>query len=135
MPDTEEPPEIGPEQLDAVLRYLPIFSQPGYVFGEWHMPEGQFPFYAYNDEVMEFIQELSNQDIVYVFNWVEWQEEAQRYMTDPEALQQADLLTLRRLLVTHLRTDRFVEGHLASMMENAHITAILRRMSDIRDQM
>ncbi len=58
MPDTEEPPEIGPEQLDAVLRYLPIFSQPGYVFGEWHMPEGQFPFYAYNDQVIAFIQEL-----------------------------------------------------------------------------
>ncbi len=70
-----------------------------------------------------------------MFNWGEWQEEAQRYIADPEALQQADLLTLRRLLTTHLRNDRFVEGHLASMMENAHITAILRRMSDIRDQM
>lgn len=134
MSDKNNIPENGPEQLDAVLRYLPIFAQHGFTFGEWHMPEGQFPFYAMNDEVLEFIQALYDQDIVFVFNWGSWQEEAQRIMSEPAVLQQADLLTLRKLLTTHIRKDRFVEGHLASVLESGHITAILRRLQNIRDQ-
>jgi hypothetical protein len=35
----------------------------------------------------------------------------------------------------HVRADRFVEGHLASVLESGHITAILRRLRGIREQM
>ena len=45
------------------------------------------------------------------------------------ALASADLLTLRKLLTTHIRADRFTEGHL----ESGHITAILRQLKQIRD--
>ena len=126
-------PEIGPQQLDVVLRFLSIFERPGYVFGEWHSPKGQFPHYSMSREAMDFVQTLYDQRIIFSFDWMSWQEEAERYVSVPEALEAADLLVLRKLLTTHVRKDRFVEGHLASMLECGHITAILRRLKEIRE--
>jgi protein-tyrosine phosphatase len=124
-------PEIGPQQIDAILQYLPIFEKPGYKFGEWH----DSGYFSYSPEVDDFIQTLYRQEVVVPFDWTSWQEEARRYQSDPDALEAADLLTLRKLLTTHLRADRFVEGHLASALESGHITAILRRFREIRDGM
>ena len=135
MTSENDVPEVGPHQLDAVLRFLPIFEQPGYVFGEWHIAEGQFPYYSMHREAMEFVQALYDQQVVFSFDWSGWQKEAERFAADPGALQTADLLTLRKLLTTHFRKDRFVEGHLASMLECGHVTAILRRLGKIREQM
>jgi len=86
-------------------------------------------------EVDGFIRTLNEQNVLVPFDWPSWQEEAQRYRSDPEALAGANLLTLRRLLTTHVRADRFVEGHLASVLESGHITAILCRLREIREQM
>lgn len=122
--------EIGPEQIDAALAYLPIFERPGYRFGAWDQAG-----YCYSPEVNDFIQTLYAQDIVIRFDWPSWKESAQRYMEDPQAVDTSDLLTLRKLLTTHVRADRFVEGHLASVLESGHITAILRRLRRIRIQM
>ncbi|MBP1468929.1 hypothetical protein EYB53_024685 [Candidatus Chloroploca sp. M-50] len=33
---TPLPPPLRRAQLDALLAFLPIFAQPGYIFGEWH---------------------------------------------------------------------------------------------------
>ena len=135
MTGNSEVPEIRRPQLDAVLKFLPIFEQPGYVFGEWHSPEGQFPYYSMSREVMDFIEALSDQEIIFSFDWPSWQEEAVQYVSDPGAVEQADLLTLRKLLTLHVRKDRFVEGHLAHMLEDGHITAVLRQLNKIREQM
>ena len=134
MTSKDDVPEIGSRQLDAVLRFLPIFERPGYVFGEWHSPEGQFPYYSMSREVMDFCQALYDQQIVFSFDWPSWQDEAQRLYSDPAALERADLLTLRKLLTTHVRKDRFAEGHLAEMFECGHVTAILRRLKEVREQ-
>jgi hypothetical protein len=124
---------IQPEQLDAVLRFLPIFEQPGVVFGEWRSPEGQVPYYSMTGEAMDFFRAI--QPILFPFDWPSWQEEAEKYVVDPQALATAGLLALRKLLTTHVRKDRFVEGHFGAMLESGHITAILRRLREIREQM
>lgn len=84
---------------------------------------------------MDFVQALYDQQVVFSFDWTSWQEEARRYVSDPEALETADALTLRKLLTTHVRKDRFVEGHFVGMLECGHITAILRRLKEIRERM
>ena len=56
-------------------------------------------------------------------------------MADADALDGADLLTCRKLLTTDVRLDRFVDGHLAHNLETGQITAILRRLQQIRDKM
>jgi hypothetical protein len=128
-------PEIGPQHLDAILRFLPVFEEPGFSFGEWHSAEGQMPYYSMGRETTDFLQALYEQQIVYSFDWTRWQDEAKKFVSDPELLKEADLLVLRKLLTTHLRKDRFVEGHLADMLECGHITAVLRRLQEIREEM
>ena len=127
-------PAVGTQQLDAVLRFLPIFTQPNYTFGEWQGPEDSFPYFSMNRDTQAFIEALYEQNLVYSFDWTSWQEEAHRLMDNPQALETADLLILRKLLTTHVRADRFNEGHLASVLENGHITAILSRLKTIREE-
>jgi hypothetical protein len=119
-------------QAAAVLKFLPIFTQPGYSFGEWISPAGHFPFYSLSAEVSDFVEALYANGFVVSFDWPSWQSEAECFVTDPQALSQADLLDLQRLLTTHIRKDRFVEGHLATMLESGHITAILQRLAQLR---
>jgi hypothetical protein len=121
------------EQLDAVLRFLPKFEQPGVVFGEWRSPEGQVPYYSMTGEAMDFFRAI--RPILFPFDWTSWQEEAEKYVADPQALETADLLALRKLLTTHVRRNRFVEGHFGEMLESGHITAVLIRLKEIRGQM
>jgi len=63
-------PEIGQQQLDAVLRFLPIFEQPEYMFGEWRSPKGYFPYYSMSREAMDFVQALYDQRIIFSFDWM-----------------------------------------------------------------
>jgi len=135
MKDTHAIPDIGQGQLDAVLRFLPIFTRSGYRYAELQTPEGQLPYYAYSDEVMEFLQVVYDQQIIFSFDWPQWQDEAERLCLNSQALDRADLLTLRKLLTTHVRKERFCEGHLAGMFERGHIVAVLRRLETLRDQL
>ncbi len=128
-------PEIGLQQIDAILAYLPVFEKQDYQPGHWVEREGQFPYFAFSPEVDRFIAALYRQSIIIPFDWRSWSDEAKRYESDPDALEASDLLTLRRLLTAHVRADRFVEGHLAGLFQSGHVTAILRRLKDIHDSM
>ena len=130
-------PPITVENLDAVLRFLPIFQQPGYSYGEWvNLTDAhRRPYYDAGPDVTAFLQALSREGIVAPFDWMAWSSEADRLYRHPEALAVADLDTLRRLLTSHVRADRFGEGHLADMLEEGHITAILRRLAELRAAM
>lgn len=128
-------PEIGPEQLDVVLQYLTVFEEGAFAPGEWREPEGQFRWFSFRPEVEAFVRTLYEQGIILPFDWPNWTQEAEGYQVDPGNLDGVDLLTLRKLLTVHVRADRFAEGHLASMFENGHIVAILRRLRHIRESM
>ncbi len=127
-------PKIGKSQLDAVLKFLPVLDAPGYRFGEWIREEGHFPWFLYTADVIAFIGALSENDIIIQFSWMQW-EEGRRYLEEPESIQEANLLTLRKLLTANVRRERFCDGHLAGVLENGHIVAILPRLKEIRDDM
>ena len=133
-PTQDTIPEIGKSQLDAVLKSLPVLAAPGYKFGKWIKEEGHFPWFLYSADVIAFIHALYENDIIIQFSWMQW-EEGRRYLVEPASIQEADLLTLRKLLTANVRRDRFCEGHLAGVLENGHIVAILRRLKEIRDEM
>ena len=128
-------PEIGLQQIDAILEYLPVFEREDFQPGQWVERQGQFPYFAFSPEVDEFIHALYQQNVITPFDWRSWSDEAKRYRSDPDALEASDLLTLRKLLTAHVRADRFVEGHLAGLFKSGHIAAILRRLKDIHDSM
>lgn len=75
-------PELGGQNLDVVLRFLPVFGGPGYVFGAWHSPEGQFPYYSMSRETTDFWKTLHEQQIVFAFDWTSWQDEAEKLVSD-----------------------------------------------------
>ena len=66
-------------------------------------------------------------------DWVQWQDVAVEYVDLQEKIDSADVVTLKKLFTTHVRKDRFCEGHLATMFENGHIVALLRRLKEIRE--
>lgn len=46
----------------------------------------------------------------------------------PETLATADFETLRKLITTHIRTDRFVHGHWDSLLASGYIAKFLARL-------
>lgn len=127
--------QITVEQIDAVLPFLEVFETPGFSPGEMHIEEGRFPWFEESEDVIRFVEEVYENNLFVQFDWSSWQEEAEKYFESPEGLSSANLDTIRKLLTTHVRKDRFCEGHLAAMFESGHIVAILRRLQDIRREM
>jgi hypothetical protein len=135
MESNHEAPEITGEGIERVLAFLPIF-EPGYqdelytwtpsrkrADGTWNMP-----YVTYSPELLNFLGALGFAGFIQPYDWMSWQEEASRYVSEPDLLKDADLDTLRKLITLHVRRDRFVEGHLSEMIENGHIRAILYRL-------
>ena len=90
-------------------------------------------FWSYSPQVDAFQQDLNDLGFVYSFDWGEWQDEAERLTVTPGALDDADLLTLMKLLTLHVRKERFSGGHLANAFEQGWIVAILERLQDISE--
>lgn len=131
---TLEVPNLTSTRIDAVLAFLPQFDQPDLSAGTWRGGPGQFPYWDPNPQVQAFVQTLYDTEFVFDFDWGAWSDEAHRYTAGGAAvLANADLLTLRKLLTSYVRADRFSTGTLAEMFANGQIVAILRRLKLIRD--
>jgi hypothetical protein len=128
----EEDYIITAEDADALLRFLPELEKLNGQYGMWGENFGLPVYVNFNETVHELIQCLYDHGWVYPFDWGAWQGEADKYWNDPELLATADTEVLRKLLTTHVRQDRFCEGHLLTALEGGHIMAILKRIDDIR---
>jgi hypothetical protein len=78
------------------------------------------------------IQALYQHGWVLDFDWSEWQPVAERYARDPHLLRDAGLGTLRKLFTTHVRRERFCDGHLAEIARSGHLQALLARLAEVR---
>ena len=133
---TEGLPPITAGRIDAILPYLIRFEADDFSAGTWEAPKGQFPRFDPGEVVTAFIQALyDNGWVTPAFDWAEWRESAEGFVASPGRLDTADARTIQKLFTTHVRADRFCEGHLAAMFENGHIVALLRRLMMIRDRM
>jgi len=122
---------MTPKNIEAITRFLPVFEQDRYEFGVWSVEDDFLPSVQYSKDVDDFIGALYREGFVLTFDWPQWQDEAARIVEDPAVLQQANINTIQKLLTTHVRKDRFCEGHLLNMFEAGHISALLRRLSQI----
>ena len=112
------------------MKFLPVFSAPGYLFGEWVVNDGQFPWYKTGDEVDEFVKAVYANGWIMPFDWAKWRKDN----PDAEALETiggADVEHLQKLLTSIVRGNRFCEGVLAKAFESGTIIAILRRLGEI----
>ncbi len=88
-------------------------------------------FWSYSPKVDAFLKDLYDLGFVYSYDWGEWQDEAERLTTTEGALDDADLLTLVKLLTIHSRKERFSGGHIAGALEQGWIVAILERLQEL----
>ena len=79
-------------------------------------------------EVTALVEVLYALGFVTEFDWGAWEVDAERYSMSPELVSHADLNTCVQLLTTHVRKDRFCEGHLVDMISSGHVANILQRL-------
>lgn len=130
-----ESPLPGPADIDAVLAFLPIFETPGFKFAEERGGEKQadgsftMPYYELSDDASRFVKTLYDHGFILKgFKWSDWQHEAERLVNEPAAIESADLETICKLFTTHVRKDRFCEGHLTGTYDCGCINRILGRL-------
>jgi len=128
---------ISPDHVKVLLRYLPYFEQRDQSLGtppDVRTENGVaeiIPAFL-SRRAAAFVQACYDSGFVQAFDWPKWQSNAARLLKDEEAFfRTADLETLVKLLTTHIRKDRFVDGHLLCVMESGHIGRILRRLRDL----
>ncbi len=123
-----------PEAIAALAELLPEMASP--TTDRWHEPppgdDGVLTLpHMLSDRVEnEFVERAYAHKWVYDFDWPAWQDEAQRLHKDPSALHAATIDTLRKLITTYVRKERFCEGTLRSARHAGALTAILRRLAD-----
>jgi O-acetyl-ADP-ribose deacetylase len=133
----DDKPTITQEGIRRVLEFLPLFEE-GYdgelykwvTFKEQNEVM-QMPYVDYSPEVLRFRSALGSSGFIQPYDWMAWQEEASRYVNEPDLLKTAGLETLRKLFTLHVRRDRFVEGHFSEMIDTGHIRALLHRLKEL----
>ena len=109
---------IDDKKTAAVLQHLPaIGADPG--------------GFMDSDAYGQFYKALYDAGLIIQFDWMDWTGQAQEYVNRPELIEGADLDTVCKLLTTHVRNDRFCDGHLRSMILNGHMAAILHRLQEL----
>ncbi len=125
------------ERMDALLEFPPRFEPDGTAADECMSEEGDGcltdPAFDPSPELAAFEQALYGYGWIAEFDWPDWQDEATRLVGAPGALKTAGVGTLQKLFTSHLRKERFCEGHLAAMFECGHLAAALRRLKELRE--
>jgi hypothetical protein len=132
------------ERLAALVSYLPLFTAPDFEFGHWVIPQTGdpkiigFPYYSFSDSAGAFIDSAYQFEwIVERFDWEDWKDtnEATSLLENCDALAEASIEQLERLLTLCVRQDRFCEGAMNSAFQSGLIIGILRRASDILSEL
>jgi hypothetical protein len=122
---------------DRLLRHLPAFESPDLDTGELGggvQGDGTIvmPWWQASEGVIEFEQDVYESGaVLWGFDWMPWDEEARQLIDRTGVLRSVDLLACRKLLTTHVRANRFSDGHLAEVIESGHVAAVLRRIAHL----
>jgi hypothetical protein len=79
------------QQVESLLRFLPIFSHATEKHSRWHTKPGVFPWCELSNEASQFLKALHDEGFIAPFNWPDWQEGALSYFKSPEKLGPAEL--------------------------------------------
>lgn len=123
--------DLASADVDRLLQYLEYFEDSGSVFYEeinGYMRESQ--------EIGSFRKALDDIGFLMVFNWSDWLMENEIYRNlDHEldnSIMNADLETLRKLMTSYIRGDRFNEGLFISVCMKGHAAQILLRLRELK---
>jgi hypothetical protein len=126
-------------RIAAITPFLPIFEAiaPDDFAHLAGSTEGEIPFMGYleyHPAVGQFMRACYENGLVLSFDWGAWADETHKYMKDPELITAASLRTCMKLLTTHLRAERFCDGHLEEVLRSGHIATVLRRLESFESR-
>lgn len=116
-------PELSGAQLDAFIEYATIVLQRRDTSAETEAA------------LDEFLVDVYAKGFVVSYDWMRYYAENKRLVNDAAALQTADLDTFRRIVIAHLRMDRFSEGHLRHLLDTGYFAALVERASQLRSSL
>ena len=134
-----KPHPITHQKIDELLRFLPIFREPGGKFVvEWAGGEKtedgamtmHYPVYT---EVVEEFFSLAGQSCWCDYNYTP--KEAREMIEDEAFIQRATLEEIKTMLTFCVRGERFSDGHWAAMLESGKVTRILERLAVLKESL
>jgi hypothetical protein len=127
---------ISLEQIDELLRFLPLFEVPGRKYTKaWAGGEKKdgaitMPFPVYMDDVLAFFH-VAGQP-----HWSDYRYEprtAGRMLHDDDFIQTCSLDEVRTMLTYCVRGERFCDGHWENLLKSGRIVALLKRLAALRE--
>jgi hypothetical protein len=132
-------PPITRQKIDELLRFLPVFQEPGVKFVvEWAGGETtddgamtmHYPVYT---EVVEEFFSLAGQSCWCDYDYIP--KEAREMIEDKDFIQRATLEEIKTMLTFCVRGERFCDGHWGVMLETGKISRILERLAVLRESL
>lgn len=121
---------ITEQEINKLLSYLQFFQDSSSIF--FTEVNG---YYLESEEVRRFREALNETGFLLVFDWTSWLHDNEVYKDINQGIQDqirnADLETLRKLMTSYIRGDRFNEGLFICTIVNGHITNILLRLKEL----
>ncbi|GIP27203.1 hypothetical protein J23TS9_23330 [Paenibacillus sp. J23TS9] len=118
---------ITATEIDRLIQYLEFFQGPADTFCR------EVNGYTCEAEtILAFRKELYDTGFLIVFDWGAWIREYEIYKDIDgdieEHIMSADLETLRKLVTSYIRGDRFMEGLFLAVAMNGKIAQVLTRL-------
>lgn len=124
--------EIQYEEVHKLLKFLDFFQRL-----DASNNEEEKRGLLEREEIKEFYNALCNTGFIFVFDWKSWLNQNEIYKNIDndieEHLKKADIITLRKLMTSYIRGDRYNEGLFNEVILHGHITKILTRLSELNN--
>ena len=79
----------------------------------------------------EFVERADKNNIIISFDWMDWEEGRKIIESETKDFSGVDKYTLCKLIIVHIRNDRFCDGWLISRFSDGTILNILKELKKI----
>lgn len=122
--------EITPQDIEKILK---LYAKSKELVGADPL-DGRLQEFT-----VELMKTLADIGFLMVFNWHEWLNRNEGFKDLNKDIQEeikyADLETLRKLMTSYVRGDRFNEGLLERIVADGKLQCILQRLREIKEQL
>ncbi len=130
-------PEPSLADLEAVAAFTEALCGSDMDLGHWaggaSAREGypQVPWFQTSNLISQWEQALYERNIITSYGEDGWFDRMHAFSAEPDSLASADLLTIRKVLTTIVRGERFCDGHIQGMFSNGVAQAAMARLSKL----
>lgn len=82
---------------------------------------------AFEYALIDFLDDVYASGFMVPYDWPAHAAVRGQELKEPNVILTMDMDTFRRTVISHIRADRFVEGHLRELARNGCLTAVVQR--------